>query len=326
LLPSPATPVGRRANARRVDERQAYVGEPTMKTESARSMTAAFGRHTTLSTILTRWLTAGALLLALMPSPAHAQFGRLKKLKEKFSAPDSAARAKDSLAQIAAGVKPESVKVGKSFLQTSAGVVSSANGALESATGISAKDAALAATGISATSLMAKKLGVDPMSIGQQAMANARMTAQQRAMQKAAGKVGLGSPGTGGMDAAQMQAMQQGAMANAAAGGRANSAVANAYAAAGYSQEDIDALMTFQQEMTQLSMAASAGDPSAKSRLEAWERVSMKYQAEMQKLTLAAGSGDVAAAQKAQRMQFDMIKEWNASGHAHAKLPKGKKP
>ena len=279
-----------------------------------------------MSTKVTRWLTASALLLALMPSPAHAQFGRLKKLKEKFSAPDSAARAKDSLAQIAAGVKPESVKVGTSFLQKSASVVSSANGALESATGISAKDAALAATGIGATNLLSKKLGVDPMSIGQQAMANAKMTAQQRAMQKAAGKVGAPNAGMSGMDAAQMQAMQQGAMANAAAGARANSAAMAAYANAGYSQEDIDALTTFQQEMMQLSMAASAGDASAKARLEAWESVVMKYQVDMQKLSLAAGSGDLAAAQKAQRMQFDMIKEWNASGHAHAKLPKGKKP
>jgi hypothetical protein len=297
-----------------------------MKTESARSMTAAIGRHATRSTKVTRWLTASALLLALLPSPAHAQFGRLKKLKEKFSAPDSAARAKDSLAQIAAGVKPESVKVGTSFLQKSASVVSSANGALESATGISAKDAALAATGIGATNLLSKKLGVDPMSIGQQAMANAKMTAQQRAMQKAAGKVGAPNAGMSGMDAAQMQAMQQGAMANAAAGARANSAAMAAYANAGYSQEDIDALTTFQQEMMQLSMAASAGDASAKARLEAWESVVMKYQVDMQKLSLAAGSGDLAAAQKAQRMQFDMIKEWNASGHAHARLPKGKKP
>jgi hypothetical protein len=89
-------------------------------------------------TTMFRWLAAGAVVVALVPSPAHAQFGRLKKLKDKLGAPDSAARAKDSLAQIAAGVKPESVKVGKSFLQRSAAVVSSANGAIESATGISA--------------------------------------------------------------------------------------------------------------------------------------------------------------------------------------------
>lgn len=294
---------------------------------TTRSMTAELGRHGSTSTNIMRWLTAGALLVALMPSPAHAQFGRLKKLKEKFSAPDSAARAKDSLAQIAAGVKPESVQVGKSFLQKTGSVVSSANGALESATGISAKDAALAATGVGASNLMAKKLGLDPMSIGQQAIANAKMSAQQRAIQKSAGKVGMQGAGMGAMDAAQMQAMQQGAMANAAVGARANSAaIANAYASAGYSQEDIDALTAFQQEMTQLSLSASAGDASSRTRLEAWEAIVLKYQAEMQKLALTAGSGDVTAAQKAQRMQFDMIKEWNAGRSGHAKLPKGKKP
>jgi len=281
---------------------------------------------------LTRWLTAGAMLLALMPSPAHAQLGRFKKLKEKFSAPDSAARAKDSLAQIAAGVKPESVKVGKSFLQKSAGMVSSANGALESATGISAKDAALAATGIGASNLVAKKMGLDPMSIGQQAIANAKMSAQQRAAQKVGG-TGLagtaGAPGMAGypsMDAEQMRNMQK-AMGAAAASGRANSAaMANAYASAGYSQADIDALTQFQQEMMQLSMAASAGDPTAKARLQSWEVLVMKYQTDMQKLALAASAGDMGAAQKAQRMQFDLIKEWNASGGSHAKLPKAKKP
>jgi len=282
---------------------------------------------------LTRWLTAGALLLALMPSPAHAQLGRFKKLKEKFSAPDSAARAKDSLAQIAAGVKPESVKVGRSFLQKSASVVSTANGALESATGMSMKDAALMASGVGAGNLVARKMGLDPMSIGQQAMANAKMSAQQRAAQKVGG-VGLagtaGAPGMAGypsMDAAQIQAMQKSAMANAAVGGRANSAaMANAYASAGYSQADIDALMQFQQQMMQLSMAASAGDAKAKARLESWEVVALKYQTEMQKLSLAAGTGDMAAVQRMQRMQFDMIKEWNAGGIASAKLPKAKKP
>ena len=298
-----------------------------MRIGMTRSMATEKGTQARSTMILARWLTASALLVALTPSPAHAQLGRFKKLKEKFSAPDSAARAKDSLAQIAAGVKPESVKVGKSFLQKSASVVSSANGALESATGISAKDAALAATGVGASSLMAKKLGLDPMSIGQQAIANAKMSAQQRAMQKSAGKVGMpgaaGMSGMGGMDAAQMQAMQQAAMANA----RGNSAaMANAYATAGYSQEDIDALTTFQQEMMQLSMAASAGDPSARSRLQAWEALVLKYQTEVQKLSLAAGSGDLAAAQKAQRLQFDMIKEWNASGGGRAKLPKSRKP
>ena len=302
-----------------------------MRIETSRSTTTTNRRHASTRTEISRWLAAGALLLALTPSPVHAQFGRIKKLKEKFSAPDSAARAKDSLAQIAAGVKPESVKVGKSFLQKTGSVVSSANGALESATGLSAKDAALAATGIGASNLMAKKLGLDPMSIGQQAIANAKMSAQQRAMQKSAGKVGMpggsGMSAMGGMTPAQMQAMQQSAMANAGVGERANSAaMANAYASAGYSQEDIDALTAFQQEMMQLSMAASSGDARAKARLEAWQVLVTKYQPEMQKLSVAAGSGDAAAVQRIQRLQFDLIKEWNAGGVTRAKAAKADKP
>jgi len=119
----------------------------------------------------------------------------------------------------------------------------------------------------------------------------------------------------------------QKAMGAAAASGRANSAaMANAYASAGYTQADIDALMAFQQDMMQLSMAASAGDASAKARLQSWEVLAMKYQTEMQKLALSAGAGDVAAAQKMQRMQFDLIKEWNAGGSGRTKLPKAKKP
>ena len=277
-------------------------------------------------TSITRWLVAGAMLVALAPSTAHAQFGRLKKLKEKFSAPDSAARAKDSLAQIAAGVKPESVKVGRSMLQKGAAIVSTANGALESATGISAKDAALAATGIGASNLVAKKLGLDPMSIGAQALANAKLNAQQHAMQKVGAGVGqAGAPsmagmGSAAMSAAQIQAMQRAAAANAATSNRA--AMANAMGAnaamAGYSQADIDALVAFQQQMMLLSTAASGGDASARARLEAWQTLALKYQPEAEKLSLAAGAGDVGAMQKLQRLQFDMIKEWNRAGGVKA--------
>src|SRR6478735_6197417 len=45
------------------------------------------------------------MIVAFSPSIAHAQFGRLKKLKEKFSAPDSAARAKDSLDPMSIGAQ-----------------------------------------------------------------------------------------------------------------------------------------------------------------------------------------------------------------------------
>ena len=265
-----------------------------------------------------RWLIAGAMIVALSPSIAHAQFGRLKKLKEKFSAPDSAARAKDSLEQIAAGVKPESVKVGKSMLQKGAAIVSTANGALEATTGISAKDAALAATGIGASNLMAKKLGLDPMSIGAQALANAKMSAQQRAMQKAAGggltgAARLGGLAGAGMDAAQLQALRRAATTRANRAAMANPMAGNP-ATPSYSQADLDALLAFQQEMSQLSVAASAGDPSARARLELWQELALKYQPEAQRLSAAAGAGDMGAVQKLQRLQFDMMREWSRSG------------
>ena len=267
------------------------------------------------TTSMARWLVAGAMIVALSPSIAHAQFGRLKKLKEKFSAPDSSARAKDSLEQIAAGVKPESVKVGKSLLQKGTAIVSSANGALESTTGLSVKDAALAATGIGAGSLMAKKFGFDPMSLGAQAIANSKLSAQQRAMQKVGGG-GLSGAATSGMagamNAAQIQAMQRAAMANA--GSARASATVGSTAIPGYSQADIDAIMAFQQEMTQLSVAASAGDASARVRLAEWEAVVLKYNPEAQRLSMAASSGDMGAVQKLQRLQFDMMREWTRTG------------
>jgi hypothetical protein len=275
------------------------------------------------TTSVARWLVAGAMILALSPSSAHAQFGRLKKLKEKFSGPDSAARAKDSLEQIAAGVKPESVKVGgKSMLQKGASIVSSANGMLEEKTGISAKDAALAATGIGASSLMAKKLGFDPLSFGAQALANSKLCPQQRAMQSATGGLtggsGLSGMASAAMSAAQTRKMQRAAMANAGAAPANRAAVASSMAGspamAGYSQADIDAILAFQQEMTQLSVAASAGDASARVRLAEWEAVVLKYNPEAQRLSMAASAGDVDAVQRLQRLQFEMMREWSRTG------------
>lgn len=268
--------------------------------------------------IAAKGLAIAVMMVAVVPRPTHAQFGMLKKIKNKVSAPDSAARAKDSLAQIAAGVKPESVKVGsKGLLARGAKVVSTANGALESATGISAKDAALAATGVGAGNLLAKKLGVDPMSIGAQAIANAKMNAEQRAMQKTAGAAGMQAGA--GMNAAAMQEMQRAAMANAGANRAAmGAAMSGNPAMGGLSQADIDALMAFQTEMSRLSMAASAGNPAAQARLQQWEVIALRYQPEMQRLSLAAGSGDMAAVQKLQRVQFDLIREWTGTSAGHA--------
>jgi hypothetical protein len=299
----------------------------TRSTSDRRDATGQTRTWSRTATSVARWLVAGAMIVALSPSNSHAQFGRLKKLKEKFSAPDSAARAKDSLEQIAAGVKPESVKVGgKSILQKGAAIVSTANGALESTTGLSVKDAALAATGIGATSLMAKKLGFDPMSFGAQALANSKLSAQQRMMQKATGGLtggsGLSGMASAGMNAAQIQAMQRAATANAAASRSNRTAAANAMAGnaamAGYSQADIDAILAFQQEMTRLSVAASAGDASARVRLAEWEALVLRYNPEAQRLSMAASAGDMDAVQKLQRLQFDMMREWTRTGSVKA--------
>jgi len=255
-------------------------------------------------------------MLALTPSPATAQMGMLKKLKKAVSAPDSAARATDSLAQIAAGVLPESVKVGKgNLLQRGGSVVSTASGALEQTTGISAKDAALAATGVGASNLLAKKMGVDPMSIGKAALNGAKANAQQRAMQKAAGGAGTVGNGALGMGIGGL------------AGGSANAAAMSAMpGAAGFSQADAEALVAFQQEMMTVAMAASAGDERAKARLEAWQALALKHQPEIERLSLTAGAGDMAAVQKLQQIQLTLIREWASTGGAKAKLPRSKRP
>src|SRR5215207_6005244 len=87
--------------------RPAHAGESMTGQRSGRPTATRIARN--LSSI-SWWLVAGALLVVVAPSPVSAQMGMLKKLKKAVSAPDSSARAKDSLAQIAAGVLPESVK------------------------------------------------------------------------------------------------------------------------------------------------------------------------------------------------------------------------
>ncbi|MEO6525908.1 MAG: hypothetical protein ABIP93_04735 [Gemmatimonadaceae bacterium] len=290
-------------------------------------------------------LVAAMTLLLMAPSLAQAQFGMLKKLKKAVSAPDSAARATDSLTQISNGVLPDSVKVGKgSLLQRGVAAGKVASDKMEAATGISAKDAALAATGVGAGGLLAKKMGVDPMTLGKQAVANAKMKGQQKAMEAASGATGLSASGIGGMtakaqqmagmsgmpSAAQLQQMQS-AIA-AASAGRSNSAkVPNAAATAGmalngFTQADAEALVAFQQEMMQVAMKASAGDVAAQARLEAWQALTVKHEAEIQKLSLAASAGDVSAVQKLQLMQFTIMKEWAHTGSTKAKVLKAVRP
>lgn len=280
-----------------------------------RSGPSAAGRTMRGISTLSRWAVAGALLVAVSPSAASAQMGMLKKLKKAVTAPDSSARAKDSLAQIAAGVLPESVKVNKgNLLQRGGSVVSTASGALEATTGISAKDAALAATGVGASNLIAKKMGMDPTSIGKAALTNAKMNAQQRAMQKAAG--GAGSMGIGGL----------GAVGGGLAVQAPNAAAMAGMPGTGFSQADAEALAAFQQEMMTVAMAASSGDERAKARLDAWQALALKHQPEIERLSLTAGAGDMAAVQKLQQIQLTLIREWASTGSTKHKLPKSKRP
>ena len=96
--------------------------------------------------------------------------------------------------------------------------------------------------------------------------------------------------------------------------------------AAGYTQADADALVAFQQEMMQVALAASAGDASAKARLETWQALTLKHEGEIQKLTVAAQGGDMAAIQKLQLMQITLMKEWANSAGVKARLANGARP
>jgi hypothetical protein len=320
-------------------------GQMANSTSIGRPTSSAFSRTASTIRIHALRVVATLSLLAVAPSVVHAQFGMLKKLKKAVSAPDSAARAADSLTQISNGVLPDSVKVGKgSLLQRGVAAGKSASDKMEAATGISAKDAALMATGVGAGGLVAKKLGVDPMSMGQQAMANAKMKAQQKAMDAASGATGYSASGLGGMtskaqqmagmsgmpSAAQLQQMQS-AIAAANAGRSKSAKVPNAAAMvgmglSGFTPADAEALVAFQQEMMQVAIAASAGDAAAKARLDSWQALTVKHEAEIQKLSLAASAGDAAAVQKLQLMQFTIMKEWAHTGGTTAKVLKAGRP
>jgi len=273
-----------------------------------------------------RMLALGAMLVGLAPWPAEAQFGALRKLKNKMSAPDSAARLKDSLEQIAKGVSPDSVKIGKGLLARGVSAAKKANDKLEETTGISAKDAALTATGIGATGLVAKKLGVDPMSLGSQIMNNRKLGASQKV---AGGNVELNKTGgiPGMPDAATMRAMQSAqAQIRAGAGRGKVGGGAPSMGIPGATEADVQAYVAFQQEMMQVGMAASAGDASAQARLNAWQALALKHEGEIQRLSLAAQGGDLTAIQKLQLLQFQLMREWANTGSTKAKVLRAAKP
>ncbi|MEP6730290.1 MAG: hypothetical protein ABJE10_06620 [bacterium] len=273
------------------------------------------------------------IVLAVTPGVASAQFGMLKKLKNSIS-PDSAAKVEaakeDSIAlavKLAAGDTTPLERSKFSRMKSAAG---SASDKFESVTGVSAKDAALAATGIGASGLIAKKMGVDPVSLGAKALVSRQqsMTGQASGIAGLAGlRSGGGLPGIPGMpNVAELLKLQQTAalqMQNAPKG-RANTAALTGNPMAGFSEADAKALAAFQTEMMQVAMAASNGDVAAQARLERWQTIALKYQPEIEKLSMAGSAGDMAAIQRLQVIQVEIVKEW--AGTASLKPAKVVKP
>lgn len=276
------------------------------------------------------------ILLAVTPLAANAQFGLLKKLKNSIS-PDSAAKVaaakEDSIAlavKLAAG---DTTPLERSKFARAVSAAGAASDKFESVTGVSAKDAALAASGVGASGLIAKKMGIDPMSLGARAL---NMSQQQRASGGATGGVQAALRGMPGMPSipgmpnmADLMKLQQTAAVQLQgvqklSAGR-NVAAMTSYA--GFTEADARAMAAFQQEMMQVAMAASGGDLAAQARLERWQTIALKYQPEIEKLSLSVGGGDMAAFQRLQVIQVDIIKEWANTGSSKpARILKAIKP
>ncbi len=282
-------------------------------------------------------LVVAVALTAVMPNVADAQFGRLKQLKNAIS-PDSAAKAEsavqDSIAMAAKLAAGDTTPLQRSKFSRAVSAAGAASEKFEQVTGVSAKDAALAATGVGAGNLVAKKLGVDPMSIGSSAISNARARSSApisgaSVMQGMQGAQGIsGIPGM--PNVADLMKMQQGATAQMQnmASVTANTPVPDGRALVGFTEADARAIATFQAEMMQVAMAASGGDAAAQAKLERWEAIATKYQPEIERLSISASAGDLAAVQRLQAIQVTIIKEWVsiASPKPAAKVVKAAKP
>ena len=263
-------------------------------------------------------LAALGLLMVGLAHPAQAQFGGLKKLKNALSHPDSAVPATDSSGHPVVSAA-DSTRSKRSFLSRAVSAASSASDRLEKTTGISAKDAALAASGVGVMGLVAKKAGLpDPGSV----VGNAVKNAAGNSLRKATGAGGIGvtdplassvSEGLGRKTSVTdaLGALQSGAMRTEPLLGAALSSAGVGTAA------DAAAMLAFQQVMMQTAMAASSGDAAARARLEAWQALALKYQADASRLTMAAAGGDTGAALRLQAMQLKMIKEWTGAQNLH---------
>ncbi|MEO5817491.1 MAG: hypothetical protein ABIT20_19635 [Gemmatimonadaceae bacterium] len=258
------------------------------------------------------------MLLAVTPLAANGQFGMLKKLKNSIS-PDSAARLEnaknDSIALAAKLAAGDTTPLGRSKFSRVVSAAGAASEKFEAVTGVSAKDAALAASGVGATNLIAKKMGVDPMSLGQKALSMRQQSAANRAA--GAGVGGGGTVGIPGMpNMAEFAKMQQAASARmqTSPSPRGGEVVVGNPMMGGFTEADARAIAAFQQEMMQVAMAASGGDLAAQARLERWQAIALKYEPEIQKLSLTASGGDMASVQRLQVIQVEIIKEWVTTG------------
>jgi hypothetical protein len=298
---------------------------------------------TSIARRLTALLFAAAFVTVVIPGSAEAQ-SRFKRLKNAVR-PDSAARAdaalKDSIAKGEASVAAAAMALEgttsaaspgkKSRLKRAVSATKKAADKVEDVTGISAKDAALMATGVGVGAIAAKKLGVDPSSISARAMEAAGNVAQQRAsasqVQRGAPAM-QGVPSVEGFDPAAMQAAMRAAQSRRASAATMPPMPVTGPATTGmpgFSEADAKAMMAFQQEMMQVSMAASQGDAKAQARLERWAAIAEKYEPEMLKLSTSmsnTGAADLKTIQRLHAIQIEMMREWSRTSGGRAKAAK----
>jgi hypothetical protein len=270
-------------------------------------------------------LAIGALI-AVAPRPVAAQFGLLKKLKDAkdaMSAPDSAARVKDSLAKlqnVSNGdvAAPADSGKGRSLFSRAVSVAGSASDKFEKVTGVSAKDAALVASGAGIAGIAAKKLGVDPTSLATNAMGKVTDAAQKKAGLQAGspgamlqGLAAGASGGSAGQAMQQMQALQQAQALQAMQATALKGLGAQKGGAAAFGgMPDAQLMIAFQQEMMQVAADATAGNPVARAKLDGWNALTVKFEADAAPLSAAVSNGDMAAFAKLQALQTTMMREW----------------
>ena len=271
------------------------------------------------------------LLLTAVPETADAQFGRLKKLKNAVN-PDSATKAEaakaDSIAIAAKLAVGDTTPIPRS--RFSRAVTASRAGAekFEQVTGVSAKDAALAASGVGATGLvakklgvdpkaiLAKKLGVDPTSIGTNAIEKAL---EQRSLSKAGIKASIMEGALNKVGGAGLQSkagikasIMEGAL-NKVGGAGMQSKLGNVAAGAGMVQglPDMAELVKMQQAAMKNAAKQSGAGLKGQSVMgfsEADVRALAVFQQEMMQVAMAAAGGNAAAQARLNRWEGIALK------------------